>query len=93
MATVAPKFWYCAAFFVLGTIATIPNLQPQTVYEIYAKTLCSDATYSFSNSSIFVETKQIPVLTSYASNFEAQGDNGWILRNGTSVNSFKNKVI
>jgi hypothetical protein len=64
---------------------TIANLQPRTVYEIYAKTLCSDATYSFSNSSIFAETKQIPVQTSYASNFEAQGDNGWILRNGTSV--------
>ena len=67
---------------------TISNLQPQTVYEIYAKTLCSDATYSFSNSSIFAETKQIPVQTSYASNFEAQGDNGWILRNGTSVNKW-----
>jgi hypothetical protein len=73
---------------ITSNIATIPNLQPQTVYEIYAKTLCSDATYSFSNSSIFVETKQIPVLTSYASNFEAQGDNGWILRNGTSVNKW-----
>ncbi len=67
---------------------TISNLQPQTVYEIYAKTLCSDATYSFANNSIFAETKQIPVQTSYASNFEAQGDNGWILRNGTSVNKW-----
>ena len=67
---------------------TITNLQSQTVYEIYAKTLCSDATYSFSNSSIFVETRQIPVQTSYASNFEAQGDNGWILRNGNAVNKW-----
>ncbi len=66
----------------------IQNLQPQTVYEIYAKTLCSDATYSFANNSIFVETRQIPVQTSYASNFEAQGDNGWILRNGNAVNKW-----
>ena len=73
---------------VTSNIATIPNLQPQTVYEIYAKTLCSDATYSFANNSIFAETRQVSVLTSYASNFEAQGDNGWILRNGTSVNKW-----
>lgn len=67
---------------------TITNLQPQTEYEIYAKTLCSDATYSSFSSSILVETKQVSVQTSYACDFEAQGDNGWIIRNGTSVNKW-----
>jgi len=73
---------------IISNIATIPNLQSQTVYEIYAKTLCSDASYSSSNNSIFVETKQIPVSTPYVCNFEGQGNNGWIIRNGTSVNKW-----
>ncbi|MCK9162892.1 MAG: fibronectin type III domain-containing protein, partial [Bacteroidales bacterium] len=71
---------------ITSNIVTIPNLQPQMEYEIYAKTLCSDASYSLPTNSIFVATKQIPVQTPYVCNFEAQGNNGWFIKNGASVN-------
>ncbi|NCC19393.1 MAG: hypothetical protein EOM29_10690, partial [Bacteroidia bacterium] len=73
---------------ISSNIGTIPNLQPQTEYEIYAKTLCFDATYSFPSNPIFFPTKQISVSTPYVCDFEAQGNNGWLIQNSTTVNKW-----
>ncbi|MFA7081108.1 MAG: fibronectin type III domain-containing protein, partial [Bacteroidales bacterium] len=74
------------SIYTATTVATIPNLMPQTSYEIYAKTVCFDGTKSHPTSSLNFSTRQIPIPTPYLSDFEEQNNNDWFIRNGSCVN-------
>ncbi|MFA6936162.1 MAG: fibronectin type III domain-containing protein, partial [Bacilli bacterium] len=72
----------------ISTVVTIPNLLPQTEYEIFAKTACIDGSYSNATNSIIIPTQHIPQQVPYTCDFEASGNNGWLLKNGTNTNKW-----
>ena len=71
---------------VSTTSKTFTGLTAGTAYTVEVR-----AVYASSQSawtSIEFYTKQIPTPLPYTCDFEASGDNGWLLKNGTSTNQW-----
>ena len=67
--------------------ATIQNLSSATIYYIKVKGVCGGAE-SMASQEI-TATTQIEVATlPYSCNFEGQGTNGWLIKNGTCTNKW-----
>ena len=69
------------------TIATLADLISQTQYRISVIGVCS-GNESIPSSSVTMTTLQEAVDVPYTCDFEEEGTNGWILRNGNSTNKW-----
>ena len=71
---------------VSTTSKTFTGLTAGTAYTVEVRSLCG------SNNSAWVSiefyTKQIPTTLPYTCDFEASGDNGWLLKNGLCTNEW-----
>ncbi len=72
---------------VTDTFYTAGNLQQNTLYDVYVRTICGENDASNWSSRISVKTFQIPGILPYFTDFEAvENDDRWIFLNGSSTN-------
>ncbi len=74
-----------AADTVTGTSKTFTDLTPGTTYTVEVRGVCSEMNDADWQAVTFYTT-QIPATLPYTCDFEAEGNNGWVLENGTCTN-------
>ncbi len=75
-----------AAETVTTTSKTFSGLTEITNYTVEVRAVCSDGVSVWNNISFM--TRQTPVGLPYVCDFEAAGDNGWLLKNGICANKW-----
>ncbi len=68
------------------TSKTFTGLTPLTNYTVKVRAVCTENTSDW--DSISFTTVQVPTPLSYSCDFEAEGNNGWILKNGACTNQW-----
>ena len=71
---------------VSTTSKTLTGLTAGTAYTVEVRAVCASSQSAW--TSIEFYTKQIPTPLPYSCDFEAAGDNGWTLKNGTCTNQW-----
>ena len=71
---------------VSTTSKTFTGLTAGTAYTVEVRSLCGSNNSAWKRIEFY--TKQIPTPLPYSCDFEASGDNGWILENGTCTNQW-----
>ena len=71
---------------VSTTSKTFTGLTAGTAYTVEVRSLCGSNNSAWKRIEFY--TKQIPTTLPYTCDFEASGDNGWILENGTCTNKW-----
>ena len=71
---------------VSTTSKTLTGLTARTAYTVEVRAVCTSRQSEW--TSIEFYTKQIPTPLPYSCDFEASGDNGWLLNNGTCTNQW-----
>ncbi len=66
----------------------IEDLEDMTSYTIAIRSVCGEGTYSPWSAPFTFTTQMEPETLPYACNFEAEGNNGWLLKNGTATNKW-----
>ena len=71
---------------VTSTSKTFTDLTELTDYTVEVRAVCTDSKSVW--DTIRFTTPQIPTALPYACDFEAEGNNGWVLKNGTCTNQW-----
>ena len=71
---------------VSTTSKTFTGLTAGTAYTVEVRSLCGSNNSAWKRIEFY--TKQIPTTLPYTCDFEASGDNGWLLKNGTCTNQW-----
>ena len=71
---------------VSTTSKTLTGLTAVTAYTVEVRAVCENSQSVWKRIEVY--TKQTPVTLPYSCDFEAAGDNGWLLRNGTCTNKW-----
>ena len=70
------------------TTVELIDLLPGTPYEVYVTTVCEDGSESDATYTKSFYTLQEAVELPYTCDFEEEGANGWLIKNGTIVNQW-----
>ena len=70
------------------TTVELIDLLPGTPYEVYVTTVCEDGSESDATYTESFYTLQEAVELPYTCDFEEEGANGWLIKNGTIVNQW-----
>ncbi|MBQ2396191.1 MAG: fibronectin type III domain-containing protein, partial [Bacteroidales bacterium] len=70
------------------TTVELIDLLPGTPYEVYVTTVCEDGSESDATYTESFYTLQESVELPYTCDFEEEGANGWLIKNGTIVNQW-----
>jgi hypothetical protein len=69
--------------------SAITGLMPNTIYDAYVRTVCSETDKSGWSQKVTFCTAQIPATLPYIHNFENNGENAnWTLENGSQTNKW-----
>ena len=71
---------------VSTTSKTFTGLTAGTAYTVEVRSLCGSNNSAWKRIEFY--TSQIPTPLPYSCDFEASGDNGWLLKNGTCTNQW-----
>ena len=73
---------------VSGQSVALTDLTSAEDYEVFVKTACGDGEESDSTNTVIFTTLQEAEQIPYTCDFEAEGSNGWLLKNGTCTNKW-----
>ena len=73
---------------VSGQSVALTDLTSAEDYEVFVKTACGDGEESDSTNTVIFTTLQEAEQIPYTCDFEAEGANGWLLKNGTCTNKW-----
>ena len=68
--------------------ADLTDLTSTEAYEVFVKTACDDGEESDATNTVIFTTLQEAEQIPYTCDFEAEGSNGWLLKNGTCTNKW-----
>ena len=68
--------------------ADLTGLTSTEDYEVFVKTACDDGEESDATNTVIFTTLQEAEQIPYTCDFEAEGSNGWLLKNGTCTNKW-----
>ena len=71
---------------VTATSKTFTGLTAGTAYTVEVRSLCGSNNSAWKRIEFY--TSQLPTTLPYTCDFEASGDNGWLLKNGTCTNQW-----
>ncbi len=66
----------------------ITNLTPETTYSLAVRTVCDAGEYSPWTEAVEFTTVALPATVPYTCDFEAEGNNGWTIKNGEFTNKW-----